>query len=99
MAVRLTEDEIPDHLAHLPGWTRAGDVLTRRYVFADFGRALDFVNAVGKAAEAVNHHPDMDIRYNKVTLTLTTHDADGLTRLDMEMAAAADGDADALGGT
>lgn len=96
---RLTEDEIPDHLAHLPGWERHGDALTRRYTFADFSHALDFVNAVGKAAEDIQHHPDIDIRWNKVTLTLTTHDAGGLTLLDMQLAAATDGDADALGGT
>ncbi len=97
-ALRLTEDQIPDHLAHLPGWTRQGDTLTRQYTFSGFGGALDFVNAVGKAAEDVHHHPDIAIRHNKVTLALTTHDAGGLTLLDMEMAAAADGDADALGG-
>jgi 4a-hydroxytetrahydrobiopterin dehydratase len=97
-AIRLTEDEIPDHLAHLPGWTRSGDTVTRQYIFSDFGHALDFVNAVGKAAEDVNHHPDIDIRYHKVTLALTTHSAGGLTLLDMQMAAAADGDADALDG-
>ena len=54
----------------------------------DFAAALAFVNAVGAAAEAANHHPDIDIRWNKVRLALTTHDAGGLTLLDLALAAA-----------
>ncbi|MBV9850479.1 MAG: 4a-hydroxytetrahydrobiopterin dehydratase [Armatimonadetes bacterium] len=96
-ATKLSDDEVQQHMTHLPGWSRQGDSITRQYQFADFDHALEFVIAVGRAAEDVKHHPDMDIRYNKVTLTLTTHDAGGLTEADMEMAASADGAADALG--
>lgn len=96
-SARLREDEIQEHLTHLPGWSRQGDEISRKYQFADFGRALEFVNVIGEAAEDVQHHPDIDIRYNKVTLMLTTHDAGGLTLADMEMAASADGAADTLG--
>ena len=98
-AARLSDDVLQQHLAHLPGWTRGWDTITRQYQFADFARALEFVNVVGEAAEDVQHHPDIDVRYNKVTLALTTHDAGGLTLADMEMAGAADGTADTLGGS
>jgi 4a-hydroxytetrahydrobiopterin dehydratase len=67
-------------------WTRQGDELTTLVKLHDFGAALDFVNAVGAAAEAANHHPDIDIRYNKVRLTLTTHDSGGITLLDLALA-------------
>ena len=96
-ASKLSDDELQQHLTHLPNWKREGDTITRKFQFADFSRALEFVNVVGEAAEDVKHHPDIDIRYNKVTLTLTTHDAGGLTLADMEMAASADGTADTLG--
>ena len=96
-ATKLTEDDVQQHMAHLPGWSRRGDAIARQYQFPDFSRALEFVVVVGESAEEVQHHPDIDIRYNKVSLTLTTHDAGGLTLADMEMAAAADGAADTLG--
>ena len=74
------------HLA----WTREGDVLVTSVKLKDFAAALQFVNAVGAAAEAANHHPDIDIRWNTVNLALTTHDAGGLTRFDLALAAAID---------
>lgn len=94
---KLSEDEIPQHLAKLPGWTRAGESITKTYQFRDFSHALGFVNQVGETADSVNHHPDIDIRYNKVTLTLTTHDSGGLTRSDVDLAAASDDFADGIG--
>ena len=96
---KLTEDEIARHLAHLPGWVREGDAISRSYTFSSFVRALEFVNAIGGKAEEARHHPDMDIRYTHVTLALTTHEAGGLTLRDMEMAASADGAAHAAGGS
>ena len=93
---KLTEDEIAPHLAKLPGWTRAGEAIAKTYQFKDFSHAMDFVNQVGQAAESVNHHPDIDIRYSKVTLTLTTHDSGGLTQNDVSLAAACDDFADAV---
>jgi 4a-hydroxytetrahydrobiopterin dehydratase len=71
-------------------WERHGDSLTSTVTLRDFAAALKFVNAVGSAAEAANHHPDIDIRWNKVTLVLTTHDSGGLTVLDLALAGAID---------
>jgi len=71
-------------------WVRHEDELVTTVTFHDFRAALEFVNAVGAAAEAANHHPDIDIRWNKVRLALTTHDAGGLTLLDLAVAAAID---------
>lgn len=71
-------------------WTREGDELTTTVKLHDFAAALAFVNAVGAAAEAANHHPDIDIRWNKVRLVLTTHDSGGITLLDLALAGAID---------
>ncbi len=92
----LTEDEIAEHLGHLPGWVRQNDGIEKTYSFADFSQAMEFVNLVAEAAESVDHHPDMDIRYAKVTLVLTTHDSSGLTLNDVDLAAACDGFADGV---
>ena len=67
-------------------WERQDDQLTTTVTLRDFAGALAFVNAVGAAAEAANHHPDIDIRWNTVTLRLTTHSEGGLTRLDLDLA-------------
>jgi 4a-hydroxytetrahydrobiopterin dehydratase len=71
-------------------WAHEGDEITTTVKLHDFAAALDFVRAVGDAAEAANHHPDIDIRYNKVHLVLTTHDSGGITLLDLAMAGAID---------
>ena len=71
-------------------WQKTGQVISRRFEFADFAGAMKFVNGVAALAEAAGHHPDMDIRWNKVTLTLTTHDAGGLTDKDYSLALACD---------
>ncbi len=76
--------------AQIPDWTRRGAVIRRTFTFVDFAAALRFVNAVGRAAEAAAHHPDIDIRWNRVRLALTTHDAGGLTLKDVELAARCD---------
>jgi 4a-hydroxytetrahydrobiopterin dehydratase len=86
MAARLSEAEIESRLRRVPGWTRAGDEIRRTFAFPDFAGSLAFVNRVGALAEAANHHPDVDIRYSKVTLALTTHDAGGLTANDFDLA-------------
>ncbi len=75
------------HLENLPGWQIESGELVKTYQFKDFVAALDFVNQVGKAAEDAGHHPDIDIRYNKVRLALVTHDAGGLTEKDFDLAA------------
>jgi 4a-hydroxytetrahydrobiopterin dehydratase len=79
-------------LTRVPGWARAGRAIARTYRFEDFRGALAFVNRVGELAERQNHHPDIDIRYNEVTLNLWTHDAGGLSERDFRLAAAIDAD-------
>jgi 4a-hydroxytetrahydrobiopterin dehydratase len=71
-------------------WEREGDELVTTVTLRDFAAALEFVNAVGAAAEAANHHPDIDIRWNTVRLVLSTHSAGGLTVLDLALADAID---------
>jgi len=73
-------------LSALPEWTRSGEIISRTFVFKDFPAAMKFVNDVATIAEQAQHHPDIDVRWNKVTLTLTTHDAKGLTEKDFAFA-------------
>ena len=90
MADLLSDIAIQRELGTLPGWARRGDVLTRQYSFRNFVEAMTFVNRVADAAQAANHHPDIDIRYPKVTLTLSTHDSGGITQKDLDLARAVD---------
>jgi 4a-hydroxytetrahydrobiopterin dehydratase len=83
----LSEDEIRTRLAAVPGWERRGNEIYRSFTFAGFRAALAFVNRVGELAERMDHHPDIDIRYSRVTLALTSHDAGGLSAKDFELAA------------
>jgi 4a-hydroxytetrahydrobiopterin dehydratase len=85
----LSKLEVRTAMGTLPGWSRRGSIIKRTYSFKDFAGALRFVNKVGRAAEKANHHPDIDIRWNRVILALTTHEAGGLTTKDFEMAAKA----------
>jgi 4a-hydroxytetrahydrobiopterin dehydratase len=73
-------------LSALPEWKRNGQIISRTYVFADFVAAMKFVNTVADLAEQAQHHPDIDVRWNKVTLALSTHDAGGLTQKDFALA-------------
>jgi 4a-hydroxytetrahydrobiopterin dehydratase len=82
----LTETEIQERLARVPGWERRGQEIRRTWTFAGFGGSMAFVNRVAVLAEAADHHPDIDVRYSKVTLVLTTHDAGGLTAGDFALA-------------
>jgi 4a-hydroxytetrahydrobiopterin dehydratase len=93
MAELLSDIAIQRELGNLAGWSRRGEVLTRTYTFRNFTQAMDFVNRVAGLAEEANHHPDIDIRYSKVTLTLSTHDAGGITSNDLALARAFDADA------
>jgi 4a-hydroxytetrahydrobiopterin dehydratase len=79
-----------EHLEKLPGWQIESGELVKTFSFKDFVAALRFVNQVGEAAEAAGHHPDIDIRYNKVRLALVTHSAGGLTEKDFDLAAKAE---------
>lgn len=84
---KLSETDVQAKLATLAGWALndAGEI-TKTYVFSGFPQSLMFATAVGVLAEAAQHHPDILIRWNKVTLSLTTHDAGGLTDKDFELA-------------
>jgi len=85
----LSHQEAHARLAGLSGWQIESGELVKTFQFKDFSAALDFVNQVGKAAEDAGHHPDIDIRYNKVRLALVTHSAGGLTAKDFDLAAKA----------
>ena len=84
----LSENQIRDRLARVPGWERRGNEIRRTWTFADFASSMAFVDKVAALAEAADHHPDIDIRYSKVTLALSTHDAGGLTARDFDLAEA-----------
>lgn len=86
MSAVLTQPEIDNALQGLPGWTRSGNAIERVLQFPDFPAAMKCVNALADAAEAANHHPDILINYNRVTLTLTSHDSGGVTQRDIRMA-------------
>jgi 4a-hydroxytetrahydrobiopterin dehydratase len=83
---KLEDAQIVLALATVPDWNRQGDAIARTFQFKDFPAAVKFVDAVAGLAEQAWHHPDIDIRWNKVTLTLTTHDAGGLTQKDFDLA-------------
>ena len=83
---KLTPKQIKAALPAVKGWKKARASITRTYQFKDFAAAMDFVNKVAKAAESANHHPDIDIRWNKVTLVLATHSEGGLTQKDFDLA-------------
>ena len=86
MAERLSDIAIQRELGSLPGWSRRADVITKTYQFRSFLTGIDFVSAIAKAAEAADHHPDIDIRYTKIICTLSTHSAGGITQKDLDMA-------------
>jgi 4a-hydroxytetrahydrobiopterin dehydratase len=83
----LSDTEVKAALAEVPGWELAGADIVKEYKFKDFVAAMAFVNRVADRAEAANHHPDIDIRWNKVRLALSTHSEGGLTRNDFALAA------------
>ena len=82
----LTEDEIAARLSAVPEWTRDGNSITFAITRADFRDAMLYVGAVAYLAEAANHHPDIGISWNRVTLALSTHSAGGLTAADFALA-------------
>ncbi len=82
----LSSGEIADRLPSIPLWRVENGELVRSVSLANFRAALDFVNRVGELAEAADHHPDIDIRYNRVKLALATHSAGGLTQKDFDLA-------------
>ncbi len=81
----LSDIAVQRELASLPGWARRGGTLTKTFTFPTFSAGIAFVNRVAKLADAMDHHPDIDIRYTKVTCALSTHDAGGITQLDLSL--------------
>lgn len=82
----LAESAIQEKLRAVPGWERQGDAIRRTYAFDGFKSAIAFVNRVAALADVRDHHPDMLVQYSRVTLTLSTHDAGGLTDRDFALA-------------
>ncbi len=86
----LPSDDIQSFVDAHPDWNWADKVIAKTYEFADFAEAMGYVNKVADAAEAADHHPDIDIRWNKVSLSLSTHSEGGLTAKDLSLAAECD---------
>ena len=86
MRQKLSDLEIQRALGGLAGWSRRGDVLTKTFTFEKFADGIAFVGRVAKKADEMDHHPDIDIRYTKVTMALSTHDAGGITSSDLKLA-------------
>ena len=82
----LSDEQVAERLASLTGWTRQADSIVHVQTLADFKAALLYVGAVAYLAETANHHPDVTIQWNKVTLVLSTHSAGGLTAKDFALA-------------
>lgn len=83
---KLSESDIQTALADLPGWALTNGLLTKTFEMPSFPDAIALVNGAAELAEAQGHHPDMDIRYNKVTFALVTHDQGGITDKDVQLA-------------
>jgi len=87
---KLTDAEIAQRLKAMPEWTREGDAIRKTFSFGKFADGIRFVDRVAVAADAMDHHPDIDIRYTRITMTLATHSAGGLTAKDFDLAAKID---------
>src|SRR5688572_3019700 len=85
---KLSPTDIDRELAQLPGWQSAGDAIRKTFSFENYYQAMAFVNAVAYIAHTADHHPDMEVGYNKVTVKYSTHDAGGVTELDLQCAQA-----------
>jgi 4a-hydroxytetrahydrobiopterin dehydratase len=86
MASKLSDIEVQRALGTRTGWTRRGNAITRTFEFPTFPAAIAFVNRIAESAEQMDHHPDVDIRYTKVTCSLSTHSAGGITARDFALA-------------
>jgi 4a-hydroxytetrahydrobiopterin dehydratase len=86
----LSATQIKEQQKEVPAWSRRSQTIARTFAFKDFTGSVDFVNQIARKANQLNHHPDIDIRYSKVTLKLTTHDEGGLTENDFILARHAD---------
>jgi 4a-hydroxytetrahydrobiopterin dehydratase len=88
---RLNAADLATALERLPGWTAANNEIGKTFIFGNFVEAIAFVNRVADLAEAAGHHPDLDIRYNRVRIALTTHDDGGVTDKDAALAGEIEG--------
>ena len=86
MRQKLSDLEIQRALGSLSGWSRRGDTLTKTYTFEKFAEGIGFVSRVAQIADEMDHHPDIDIRYTKISMSLSTHDAGGITQSDLTLA-------------
>jgi 4a-hydroxytetrahydrobiopterin dehydratase len=86
MSTKLSDIEVQRALGPRSGWTRRGNAITRTFEFPTFPEAIAFVNRIAEVAERMDHHPDVDIRYTKVTCSLSTHSAGGITSKDFKLA-------------
>ncbi|MEO6445557.1 MAG: 4a-hydroxytetrahydrobiopterin dehydratase [Gemmatimonadaceae bacterium] len=82
----LSDIEIQRELGALPGWARRSNSLQKTFTFGTFPQGIEWVRRVANLAESMNHHPDLDIRYTKITATLSTHDSGGITSKDIALA-------------
>jgi 4a-hydroxytetrahydrobiopterin dehydratase len=83
---RLNDTDIDERLSTLDGWERSGDAIVKRFDRGDFKGSVEFVNRLTPEAEEMNHHPDLEISWKTVTVTITTHSEGGLTEGDFELA-------------
>ena len=86
MSQLLPDLDVQRSLGKLPGWARRGNALTKSYKFSTFRAGIDFVNRAAAVADRMDHHPDIDIRYTKITCSLSTHDSGGITDADLTLA-------------
>jgi 4a-hydroxytetrahydrobiopterin dehydratase len=82
----LTDKEVVLRLKAVPGWSKRDQAILRTFEFKGFSNSITFVNRIARKAQKLNHHPDIDIRFDKVTLKLTTHDEGGITEKDFSLA-------------
>ena len=87
----LSDIEIQRALGQLPGWSRRTNVISKTFTLPTFPAGIAFIRRIADAAEAAQHHPDIDIRYTKITIALSTHDSGGLTQKDIDLAKAIEG--------
>ena len=87
---KMSSDQITAALERLPGWSRAGNTLTKTFTFETFPESISFVDRVAPVAEELSHHPDITINYSRVTMTLSTHDEGGVTQKDVALASRID---------
>ena len=90
----LTTKQIKFHLEAVPNWSKRGQTILRTFKFDGFLESIAFVNRIAKKAQKMNHHPDIEIQFNKVTLKLTTHDDGGVTEKDFALARQCDNEGD-----